>query len=126
MVAAFAVNPALVLTGEPGILILIPLSLVFTTTGAFLAGRRPANPVGWLLPGWGMVMAFGAFTSSYVDKGLVRDPGSLPGPNWVAWAEAVVWHPLSPCSPSCCCCSPTAGCPRRAGGPSPGSPWPST
>jgi hypothetical protein len=25
--------------------------------------------------------------------GLVRDPGSLPGPNWVAWAEAVVWHP---------------------------------
>jgi hypothetical protein len=91
MAAAFAVNPALVLTGEPGIL--IPLSLVFTTTGAFLAGRRPANPVGWLLEGWGMVMAFGAFTSSYVDKGLVRDPGSLPGPNWVAWAEAVVWHP---------------------------------
>jgi hypothetical protein len=89
--AAFTVNPALVLTGEPGIL--IPLSLVFTTTGAFLAGRRSANPVGWLLEGWGMVMAFGAFTSSYVDKGLVRDPGSLPGPNWVAWAEAVVWHP---------------------------------
>ena len=91
MVAGFAVNPDLVLSGEPGLL--IPLSLVFTTTGAFLAGRRPANPVGWLLGGWGMVMAFGAFTTAYVDKGLVRDPGSLPAPSWVAWAEAVVWHP---------------------------------
>ena len=91
MAAGFAINPVQVLTGEPGVLIL--LSLVFITTGAFLAGRRPANPVGWLLGGWGMVMAFGVFTSAYVDKGLVRDPGSLPGPSWVAWAEGVVWHP---------------------------------
>ena len=91
MAAACAVNPAQVLSGEPGLL--IPLSLVFITTGAFLAGRRPANPVGWLLEGWGAVMAFGAFTTAYVDKGLARAPGSLPGPDWVAWAEAVVWHP---------------------------------
>jgi hypothetical protein len=91
MVAGFAVNPAQVLTGEPGILIV--LSLVFVTTGAYLAGRRPANPVGWLLLGWGMVMAFGCFTGAYVDRGLVRDPGSLPGPSWVGWAEGVIWHP---------------------------------
>jgi hypothetical protein len=91
MVAGLAVNPALVLTGEPGILVV--LSLVFVTTGAYLAGRRPANPVGWLLLGWGMVMAFGCFTGAYVDRGLVRDPGSLPGPSWVGWAEGVVWHP---------------------------------
>jgi hypothetical protein len=91
MAAGFALNPAQVLTGEPGLLIV--LSLVFTTTGAFLAGRRPANPVGWLLGGWGMVMAFGTLTEAYVNKGLVRDPGSLPGPSWVAWAEGVVWHP---------------------------------
>ena len=38
-------------------------------------------------------MAFGTFTTAYVDKGLVRDPGSLPGPSWVGWAEGVVWHP---------------------------------
>jgi MFS family permease len=91
MVAGFAVNPVQVLTGEPGILLV--LSLVFVTTGAYLAGRRPANPVGWLLLGWGMVMAFGCFTGAYVDRGLVRDPGSLPGPSWVGWAEGVVWHP---------------------------------
>ena len=64
------------LTGEPGILIV--LSLVFITTGAFLAGRRPANPVGWLLGGWGMVMAFGTFTTAYVDKALVRDHSVQP------------------------------------------------
>jgi hypothetical protein len=26
--------------------------------GAFLAARRPRNPIGWLLGGWGTVMAF--------------------------------------------------------------------
>jgi hypothetical protein len=89
--AGVATNPGLAATGEPGLTGL--LSLVFITTGAFLAGRRPANPVGWLLLGWGMVMAYGTFTIAYVDRGLVRDPGSLPGVNWVAWSEGLVWHP---------------------------------
>ncbi|HKQ02037.1 MAG TPA: hypothetical protein VJ735_17070 [Actinomycetes bacterium] len=89
--AGLAVNPVQVAAGEEGILAV--LSLVFVTTGAFLAGRRPANPVGWLLLGWGVVMAFGCFTGAYVNRGLVRDPGSLPGPSWVGWAEGVIWHP---------------------------------
>jgi hypothetical protein len=88
---ALAVNVAQLLRGWPGVLAV--LSLVFVTVGAYLAGRRPANAVGWLLLGWGMVMAFGSFTGAYVDRGLVRDPGSVPGPQWAAWAEAVVWHP---------------------------------
>jgi hypothetical protein len=89
--AGSALNPVQVATGEEGVLAV--LSLVFVTTGAFLAGRRPANPVGWLLLGWGVVMGFGTFTGAWVDRALVRDPGSLPGAGWVAWAEAVVWHP---------------------------------
>jgi hypothetical protein len=88
---ALAANVAQLLRGWPGVLAV--LSLVFVTVGAYLAGRRPANAVGWLLLGWGMVMAFGSFTGAYVDRGLVRDPGSVPGPQWAAWAEAVVWHP---------------------------------
>jgi hypothetical protein len=90
LVAAMALGPWLLLgyVGVQGV-----LSLAFLTVGAFLAGRRPGNAVGWLLLGWGMVMAFSAFTGAYVNRGLVRDPGSLPGPEWVAWAEAVVWHP---------------------------------
>ena len=85
-----AVNTVQVATGEKGSCRPQPF---FITTGAFLAGRRPANPVGWLLLGWGMVMAFGSFTGAYVNRGLVRDPGSLPGPSWVGWAEGVIWHP---------------------------------
>ncbi|HYN17879.1 MAG TPA: hypothetical protein VEY96_07335, partial [Actinomycetes bacterium] len=88
---ALAVNAAFVVRSFVGVLAV--LSLAFITVGAFLAGRRPGNAVGWLLLGWGMVMAFATFTSSYVDRGLVRDPGSVPGPGWAAWAEAVVWHP---------------------------------
>jgi hypothetical protein len=91
MAAALILDPAQMVRGWIGVLAV--LSLTFLTVGAFLAGRRPANPVGWLLLGWGMVMAFGSLTGAYVDRGLVRDPGSLPGPEWAAWAEAVVWHP---------------------------------
>jgi hypothetical protein len=91
LAVALAINVAQLLRGWPGVLAV--LSLVFVTVGAYLAGRRPANAVGWLLLGWGMVMAFGSFTGAYVDRGLVRDPGSVPGPEWAAWAEAVVWHP---------------------------------
>jgi hypothetical protein len=90
LLAATALGPWLVI-GYVGVLAV--LSLTFLTVGAFLSGRRPHNPVGWLLLGWGMVMAFSALTGAYVERGLVRDPGSLPGPDWVAWAEAVVWHP---------------------------------
>jgi hypothetical protein len=90
LVAAMAIGPWLVL-GYVGVLGV--LSLAFLTVGAFLGGRRPGNAVGWLLLGWGMVMAFSAFTGAYVERGLVRDPGSLPGPGWAAWAEAVLWHP---------------------------------
>jgi hypothetical protein len=90
LVAAMVLGPWLLL-GYVGFQVV--LSLAFTCVGAFLAGRRPGNAVGWLLLGWGMVMAFSAFTGAYVERGLVRDPGSLPGPGWAAWAEAVVWHP---------------------------------
>jgi hypothetical protein len=90
LLAAVAVSPSLIL-GYAGVLGV--LSLAFLTIGAFLGGRRGGNAVGWLLLGWGMVMAFSSFVGAYVDRGLVRDPGSLPGPDWVAWAEAVVWHP---------------------------------
>jgi hypothetical protein len=91
LAAALAVNADLVVRGWEGALAV--LSLAFLTVGAFLAGRRPGNAVGWLLLGWGMVMAFGSLAGAYVDRGLVRDPGSVPGANWAAWAEAVVWHP---------------------------------
>jgi two-component system NarL family sensor kinase len=122
--AALAVNTVQVATGEEGILAV--LSLVFITTGAFLAGRRPANPVGWLLLGWGMVMAFGSFSGAYVNRGLVRDPGSLPGPSWVGWAEGVIWHPAFGLLAFLLLLFPHGRLPSPRWRRSPGSSWPST
>ena len=82
MVAGLAVNPGLIVSGWAGAQAV--LGLTFITVGAYLAGRRPANAVDWLLLAWGMVMAFGSFVGAYVDRGLVRDPGSVPGAAWAA------------------------------------------
>ena len=91
LAVALALDPAAVARSAAGVLAL--LSLTFLTVGAYLAGRRPGNAVGWLLLGWGMVMVVVSLTTSYVHQATVRDPGSLPGPEWAAWAEAVIWHP---------------------------------
>ena len=124
LVAAMVLGPWLLL-GYVGFQVV--LSLAFTSVGAFLAGRRPGNAVGWLLLGWGMVMAFSAFTGAYVERGLVRDPGRYrPRVGKGLGRGGDLASPRSGCWPSCCCCSPTAGCRRGAGGPSPGSRWPST
>jgi len=71
-------------------------ALLFGPVGAFLAARRPRNPVGWLLAGYGVLMAFLWFSIAYLGELFdltLRRPGSLPGADWVAWAFAVVWHP---------------------------------
>jgi hypothetical protein len=69
------------------------VGLAFATTGALLGWRRPHNPIGWLFAGWGAVMALDLFTQSYVRRGLVDHPGSLPGGGWLAWALTTLWHP---------------------------------
>ena len=71
-------------------------ALLFGPVGAFLAARLPRNPVGWLLAGYGVLLAFLWFTVAYVGELFdfrLRPPGSLPGADRVAWAFAVVWHP---------------------------------
>ena len=71
-------------------------ALLFGPVGAFLAARRPRNPVGWLLAGYGVLMAFLWFAIAYLGELFdfaLRRPGSLPGADWVAWVFAVVWHP---------------------------------
>ena len=47
--------------------------------GALVAGRRPRHPVGWLLLGVALSVAFNALVEPYVEYGLVVRPGSLPG-----------------------------------------------
>jgi hypothetical protein len=71
-------------------------ALLFGPVGAFLAARLPHNPIGWLLVGYGVVMAFFWFAFAYVGELFdlaIYSPGVLPGADWVAFAFAVVWHP---------------------------------
>ena len=46
--------------------------------GAFLASRRPGNPIGWLFQAVAVASALLVFADEYSIRGLVVAPGSLP------------------------------------------------
>ena len=62
----------------------VPL-LVYATVGAFVASRRPNNPVGWLLYAVGFVFGLQGFATAYADYVLLVRPGSLPGGVYMAY-----------------------------------------
>jgi hypothetical protein len=70
----------------------VPISAAFALVGALIAARRPENPVGWLLLGFGVVAAIEFAALHYADRALVADPGSLPGGDIAASVAAHVWH----------------------------------
>lgn len=104
-------------------------ALLFGPVGAFLAARLPRNPIGWLLAGYGVVMAYFWFTIAYVGEVLdlaIRRPDALPGADWVAWPSPWSGIPATAWCSCCSCCSPTGGCRRPAGARWPGPGRPST
>jgi Resolvase, N terminal domain len=68
---------------------LVPLSLPFATIGALIASRHRDNPIGWLLCGFGLVVAVLLVGNQYSRYALVTTPGSLPVGDWAAWLA--VW-----------------------------------
>jgi hypothetical protein len=66
-------------------------SLPFATTGALVAWRRPANPIGWLLLVAGVANAYQGLAQEYAIRGVLAAPGSLPAPELVAWSNAWLW-----------------------------------
>src|SRR6202171_2821059 len=58
-----------------------------STTGAVIASRRSANPIGWLYCAMGFLGALTTFAQQYAIRGLVDHPGSLPGAVYFAWLE---------------------------------------
>ena len=67
--------------------------VAFGVLGALLASRRPANPIGWLFLGSGVLLSLGVFADSLATYGLVRDPGSVPGADIGAWFSTWIWMP---------------------------------
>jgi signal transduction histidine kinase len=52
--------------------------VVYAGIGGLIAGRIPANPIGWLLCLTGLALALSLFLEQYGLRGLATAPGSLP------------------------------------------------
>jgi hypothetical protein len=66
------------------------LSLAFPTIGALIASRLPANPIGWLFCGMGVLYGAGRLTGAYADYAL-NENFAFPGGEYVAWFSSCVW-----------------------------------
>jgi hypothetical protein len=65
--------------------------LAFTTAGALVASRRPANPIGWLLLAEGLAWELVAALDAYVRDVPAARPAGLPGAALAAWVLNWVW-----------------------------------
>jgi hypothetical protein len=70
------------------------MALTFPTVGAFVAWRRPKNPIGWILCGTGLLSGVRAFAEVYADFGLAGRPGLLPGVDYMAWIASWMGMPV--------------------------------
>ncbi|HBE28234.1 MAG TPA: hypothetical protein DDW25_05010 [Ktedonobacter sp.] len=70
--------------------------LVFITVGAFIASRRPENPIGWIICIGTLIWALSFLALEYGIYGLITAPGSLPGGALVslfgAVARGIGWY----------------------------------
>ena len=60
-------------------------AISYAPVGALIASRHPANPVGWLLCLFGLVISISFFSAEYAIYTLLAQPNSLPA------GEALVW-----------------------------------
>jgi hypothetical protein len=60
-------------------------ALSYAPVGALIASRHPANPVGWLLCLFGLVISISHFGAQYAVYTLLAQPNSLPAGQAMAW-----------------------------------------
>jgi signal transduction histidine kinase len=61
--------------------------------GAFLASRRPENPVGWLFLAASILAALGFLFSEYAEFAIAGRERPLPGAVMAGWLGAFTWLP---------------------------------
>jgi hypothetical protein len=66
------------------------LSLAYPTVGALIATRLPANPIGWVFCGIGLLHTTQRFTMAYADYALLETL-ALPCGEYVAWFSTWLW-----------------------------------
>jgi uncharacterized membrane protein len=68
----------------PGLAVLMGvLSLAYPTVGALIASRLPANPIGWLFCGLGLLYAVRRLTEAYADYALLENFALPWGSTWL-------------------------------------------
>ena len=65
----------------------------FLPLGAFIASRRPENPIGWVMTVMGFSILLSDALTEYAVRGLLLDPGSLPGASVAAWLAGIIGIP---------------------------------
>ncbi|MGI8909968.1 MAG: sensor histidine kinase [Rubrobacteraceae bacterium] len=70
------------------------LQLAFPTVGAFVAARRPENPIGWLFCLASLSLSGQIFADSYATYALFTYPGELPGVETMAWLSQWIAFPV--------------------------------
>jgi two-component system NarL family sensor kinase len=70
---------------DPGFAVLTGvLSLAYPTVGALIVSRLPANPIGWIFCGLGLLYDAERFTTTYADYALLQNV-ALPWGEFAAW-----------------------------------------
>jgi uncharacterized membrane protein SirB2 len=86
------IDPIPIDTGDrPWVIAQFCFAIGYGTFGAFLASRRPGNPIGWLFLAVGLASSMLLFAEEYAIRGLVVTPGRLP----LALTVAVVFPALA-------------------------------
>jgi hypothetical protein len=61
------------------------VAISYAPVGALIASRHPANPVGWLLCLFGLVISISHFSAQYAIYALLAQPNALPAGEALAW-----------------------------------------
>ena len=73
--------------------LIILQELTFTTIGAFVASRRPENPIGWIFCTGGLLFSVTRAASAYAEYASHARSGQLPGVEYVGWFSEWVLLP---------------------------------
>jgi signal transduction histidine kinase len=70
--------------GQVFAILALVLSLAYPTVGALIASRLPANSIGWIFCGVGLLYAGDSFTEPYANYARLENP-AFPGGGYMAW-----------------------------------------
>jgi hypothetical protein len=80
--------------GTAGIeLIILLLPISFSAVGAAIALRQPANAIGWVCLGIGLVLVFSFAADPYGSYGRITGTAPLPGAVLFTWLQNWIWIP---------------------------------